>query len=73
MSKDDYGSDIKEGVIDKIQEIFEMSKKELEKVQCPEHGQALKDLQFDRANGRFKIDTCCDAGEALVQAAINKL
>jgi hypothetical protein len=70
---DDYESNIKEGVIDKIQEIVEMSKKELSKVQCPIHGQALKDLHFDRANGRFKFDTCCEKGEALVEAAIAKL
>lgn len=73
MSDEEYKDNIKEGVIDKIQEIFDMSKKELEKVQCPEHGQALKDLQFDRTNGRFKFDTCCPEGESLVEAAIQKL
>lgn len=73
MSDEQYKDDIKEGVIDKIQEIVEMSKKELEKVQCPEHGQALKDLQFDRANGRFKFNTCCKNGEALVEFAIKRL
>lgn len=66
MSQDDHLKDIKEGVVDKIQEIFEQSKIELSKVQCDEHGQALKNLEFDRANGRFKFDTCCPNGEALV-------
>lgn len=73
MSNDYDENDIKEGVIDKVQEIVEMSKKELMKVQCPEHGQALKELHFDRANGRFKFDTCCKKGEALVEEAIKKL
>lgn len=73
MSDDDQINDIKEGVVDKIQEIFEQSKKELQKVECPEHGQALKNFEFDRANGRFKFDTCCKDGEALVEAAIAKL
>lgn len=67
------GNDIKEGVIDKIQEIFESSKLELKKVVCPEHGVALKDLEFDRANGRFKFDTCCPKGNKLVEVAIAKL
>ncbi|MCO4793178.1 MAG: hypothetical protein KC493_05685 [Bacteriovoracaceae bacterium] len=73
MSNDDYGDDIKEGMVDKIQEIFDKSKLEMEKIQCPEHGQALKNFEFDRTNGRFKIDTCCPDGEKLVQEAINKL
>ncbi len=67
------GEDIKEGVIDKIQEIFESSKIELKKVVCPDHGVALNDLEFDRANGRFKFDTCCPEGNKLVEAAIAKL
>jgi len=66
-------SDIKEGIIDKIQEIFESSKIKLELVTCPHHGKALKDLQFDRVNGRFKFETCCDQGNKLVQSAIEKL
>lgn len=37
MSQDDHLKDIKEGVVDKIQEIFEQSKIELSKVQCDEH------------------------------------
>ena len=73
MDNDKYQNEIEEGVIDKIQEIFEQSKIKLQKVQCPVHGQALKDLQFDRANGRFKFDTCCEQGEALVEAAIAQL
>lgn len=73
MSNDDHMKDIKEGVVDKIQEIFEQSKVELEKVQCPEHGKALLNLEFDRANGRFKFDTCCPVGEKLVQAGIERL
>lgn len=66
-------NDIKEGVIDKIQEIFEASKIKLKEVQCPVHGIALKDLQFDRANGRFKFDTCCETGNKLVEEAIGNL
>ena len=73
MSKNNEEEGIKEGVIDKIQEIFESSKAELQKVNCPEHGVALKDLEFDRANGRFKFDTCCPEGNKLVEAAIANL
>jgi hypothetical protein len=69
----EYEENIKKGVVDKIQEIFEESKKELSKVQCPTHGQALLDLQFDRSCGRFKFETCCPEGEALIEAAIQKL
>jgi hypothetical protein len=73
MSQDDHFNDIKEGVVDKIQQIFEESKAKLSEVQCPTHGQALKNFEFDRANGRFKFDTCCEEGEALVQKAIEAL
>ena len=73
MTKNVNENDIREGVIDKIQEIFEASKVKLQEVQCPVHGTALKDLQFDRANGRFKFDTCCDEGYKLVEEAIAKL
>ena len=62
--------DVKEAVIDKVQEMYEQAKKELEKAQCPEHGKALKELSFDRSNGRFKIETCCDNGEKPVNDAI---
>ncbi|MGB0454736.1 MAG: hypothetical protein ACPGJV_13590 [Bacteriovoracaceae bacterium] len=73
MSQDDQVGQIKEGLIDKVQEIFEMSKRELQKVQCEEHGQALLDMKFDRTNGRFQFDTCCEKGEELIQIAINNL
>jgi ssDNA-binding Zn-finger/Zn-ribbon topoisomerase 1 len=73
MSKEEYDANIKEGVVDKIQEIFEKSKVQLQKVQCPEHGQALKELEFDRGNGRFKFDTCCVEGNKLVEAMIANL
>lgn len=66
-------TDVKEAVIDHVQQIYEQAKVELEKVQCPEHGQALKKLDFDRANGRFAIETCCDQGEKLVNEAITRL
>ena len=66
-------ADVKEAVIDHVQQIYEQAKKELEKVQCPQHGQALKKLDFDRANGRFGIETCCEEGEKLVNEAIAKL
>lgn len=65
--------DVKEAVIDHVQKIYEQSKLELEKVQCPQHGQALKKLDFDRANGRFAIETCCEEGEKLVNEAIKHL
>lgn len=73
MNEKEYETDIREGIIDKIQMIFEQSKIELQKVQCETHGQALKDLQFDRANGRFKFDTCCSKGNDLVEDAIKRL
>lgn len=66
-------NDIKEAVIDHVEKIYEMAKNELEKVQCPQHGQALQKLDFDRSSGRFNIKTCCDQGEQLVTSAINKL
>lgn len=64
---------IEEAVIDHVQRIYEQAKAELSKVKCEEHGQALLKLDFDRANGRFKIETCCDKGETLVNEAITKL
>jgi hypothetical protein len=73
MSSEIDEGQIKEAVIDKVQEIYEQAKKQLDTVQCPEHGKALKTLEFDRANGRFKIETCCDQGEKLVNEAITKL
>ncbi len=73
MSSEIDEGQIKEAVIDKVQQIYEQAKKDLENVQCPEHGKALKALDFDRANGRFKIETCCDQGEKLVNEAITKL
>ncbi len=70
---DEHQDALKEGIVDMIQMVYEKSKEELSKVECPEHGQALKTLDFDRASGRFKIDTCCDVGERLVHEAIEKL
>ncbi len=69
----DESEAIEGAVIDKVQEIVERSKRELEKIQCPEHGQALKKLDFDRANGRFVIETCCATGETLVNSGIATL
>ena len=69
----DESDQIREGVIDKVEEMFKMAKAELEKVQCPIHGQALKKLEFNRSIGRFDIETCCDEGEKLVQEAIANL
>ncbi|MCK5883721.1 MAG: hypothetical protein KAG61_08535 [Bacteriovoracaceae bacterium] len=66
-------TDVKDAVIDHVQQIYEQAKVELSKVQCPEHGKALQKLDFDRANGRFAIETCCDHGETLVNEAIAKL
>lgn len=64
---------IEEGVIDKVQEVVDKAREELKQVECPEHGLALKKLDFNRDQGRFKIETCCDEGEKLVNAAINNL
>lgn len=64
---------IEEGIIDKIQEVVEKAKEQLLLVQCPQHGQALKKLDFNREQGRFKIETCCDEGERLVNSAIANL
>jgi hypothetical protein len=65
--------DIKEAVIDHIELIVSKAKEKLLTVQCPEHGQALKKLDFDRDHGRFKIETCCDEGEKLVNQGIQNL
>jgi hypothetical protein len=67
------GEEVKEAVIDKVQEMFEKAKSELEKVLCPTHGVALKKLEFNRNEGRFNIETCCDEGDKLVQEAIAKI
>lgn len=72
-SKVNEGDEIKEAVIDKVQEMFEKAKLELEKINCPVHGKALKKLEFNRSIGRFDIQTCCDEGEKLVQEAISKI
>lgn len=69
----DDQKEIKEGIIDKVQEVVEKAKEQLKNVQCPEHGQALKRLDFNREEGRFKIETCCDDGEKLVNSAIQNL
>ncbi|MBT3583654.1 MAG: hypothetical protein HN509_02000 [Halobacteriovoraceae bacterium] len=70
MNDDDQGEQVKEAVVDKIQEIFEKAKVDLAKIECPEHGSALLKFEFDRGAGRFKIETCCDGGEKLVNDAI---
>jgi ssDNA-binding Zn-finger/Zn-ribbon topoisomerase 1 len=64
---------IEDGVIDKLEEVVDKARKELMTVQCPEHGQALKKLDFKRDEGRFQIETCCENGEKLVNAEIQKL
>ena len=64
---------IEDGVIDKLEEVVDKAKKELMTIQCPEHGQALKKLDFKRDEGRFKIETCCEEGEKLVNKAIQNL
>lgn len=64
---------IEESVIDQIQKVVERARKDLELVECPEHGKALKKLDFIREQGRFKIETCCDQGEKIVNEAIGKL
>jgi hypothetical protein len=70
---EDEANQIQDAVIDHVQKIYEQAKVELEKVQCPVHGTALKKLDFDRSCGRFNIETCCDQGENLVNEAITKL
>jgi len=72
-TKTNEGNEVKEAVIDKVQEMFEQAKSELEKINCPTHGKALKKLEFNRSIGRFDIETCCDQGDKLVQEAIAKL
>ena len=72
-NNDDQGSVIQDAVIDQVQSVFERAKEELEKIQCPNHGPALKKLEFDRSSGRFKIETCCDDGEKLINDAIATL
>lgn len=64
---------IKDAVIDKVQLIVDESRKKLETINCSEHGQALKKLDFDRTSGRFKIESCCDIGDKLLTEAIEKL
>jgi hypothetical protein len=64
---------IENAVVDHVQKIVDHAKSELEKIECPKHGQALQKLEFDKANGRFKIETCCSDGEGLVNQGIEKL
>lgn len=64
---------IKEAVIDHLQEVVDQARAKLELIQCPEHGQALKKLEMVRAEGRFDIKCCCDIGEKLVEEAIGSL
>lgn len=70
MSNENEEGEIKEAVIDHLQEVVDQSRETLLKVNCPEHGTALKKLDMVRAEGRFVIECCCPAGEALVEAAI---
>jgi|GEM_PF-3272546 len=65
--------DIKKSVIDQVEEVVARAKEQLEKVECPDHGQALQKLEFDRAAGRFAIETCCDEGEKIVNEAMAQL
>ncbi len=64
---------IKDAVIDHLQEVVNQAKEKLELINCPEHGKALKTLDLIRDEGRFDIKCCCDAGEKLVEEAITKL
>jgi hypothetical protein len=66
-------TDIKDAVIDQLEEVVNKAREDLKAVMCTEHGQALKTLKMIREEGRFDIKCCCDKGEALVEAAIAKL
>ena len=66
-------ADVTGAVKDQVENVFDRAKEQLLKIQCSEHGQALKTLDFDKSNGRFKIETCCSAGEALINNAITSL
>lgn len=73
MSNEKEEGQIKEAVIDHLAEMVNQAREKLNKVQCPEHGQALSKLDMIRSEGRFDIQCCCDAGEALVEEAIKDL
>tara|TARA_Y100000590_G_scaffold263893_1_gene296309 strand:+ start:159216 stop:159440 length:225 start_codon:yes stop_codon:yes gene_type:complete len=64
---------IKDAVIDHLQEVVNQAKAKLELINCPEHGKALQNLELIRDAGRFDIKCCCDAGEKLVEEAIANL
>lgn len=64
---------IKDAVIDQLEEVVKKARADLSQVLCVEHGVALLKLDMIRAEGRFDIKCCCDKGEALVEAAIAKL
>lgn len=66
-------TDIKEAVIDQLEEVVNKAREELSVIKCSDHGTALLKLDMIRAEGRFDIKCCCDKGEALVEAAIAKL
>ncbi len=73
MKSDEQQNMIKSAVIAQVEQVIERSKKQLEAIQCPEHGQALKKLEFNNETVRFNIETCCAQGELLVEEAIAKL
>ena len=66
-------SEIKEAVIDQLQQVIDSARETLKTIQCKEHGTALIKLDFLRSEGRFKIDCCCSKGEALVEEGIKNL
>lgn len=65
--------DIKKSVIDQVEQVVARAKEQLLNVECPDHGQALQKLEFDRTAGRFAIETCCDEGEKMVNEALAHL
>ena len=73
QNSDDHNEMVQQAVIDQIEKVVERSKSQLEKIDCPKHGQALKKLEFNKKTARFNIDTCCPEGEKLVEEAISKI
>ena len=73
MNDQNHDDLLREGIVDMIQLVYEQSKEKLQEIECPHCGPALKTLDFDRSNGRFKIDTCCPVGDKLVHEAIEQL
>lgn len=66
-------SEIKDAVIDHLQEVINNARESLKSIKCETHGIALKKLDFLRSEGRFKIDCCCPEGEKLVEVGIKNL